>query len=731
MALIAVSAIYVGGCATPSPIHIKKDNFASCQAVSPKTAETHYAVLKWYAEVYQHEDKNAKSKAAAKEGLIKAENMVRRNWEKQLTGQYAFLMAGKNGLQVANPGAARPEQVRGALDAVNKGILLKPKQKEAEGYYWISGLAYDDSFKAWLRDTRLYLPTTSGKNAQVRAALKTALEGHAKTATADIKKLVAAKRYKQAYEQAAGKMILYRETGGEALIQKARREIAPLLLKAEIKRVRALGFTSPKTNAGTKKLLYQARSTWQLDAVLRDSFKLPAVKKDFEQLQTDIGKGQAEFWQTQMQTMANRKKHWSLFLFQQAKLAEAAKLEKPVKLAATTGLWIKYSALLPSSLTHFLETADSEIQKGERHGSALILFGMVNEINAFLSSSKVKPSAAAGKLLKDSRRREVRSQKFVKLYVTRKLFIKDIMPKGGLGTELKGELEAAFTQLFKTTSMVYGVQMGDDNVKTTAKDYVLGKGIYATLDADYGPGNETRKTVTLKGEVVEKDNPEYIRLVRKKKKTEGVVPKLYEQTYYKYTITTKTKEAVATARLSFALFYGGEKASHQVNLKQSLRRTFVHESIDPDRTKKYTEALPGKPKSMGVREPKPTLRTERVMTKLEMKEWARGETRKIAMMQLLATLAEYPLEIAGKATEFTKEDNWQMAANSYGICMDYCRNIQPEKAEKSSYFFIKEPPAYLKPEYDRNGKVAKQLAALKKSLWKKSLDALVKYIEAD
>ncbi len=724
-------AALITGCATPSPVHIKKDNYASAQSVDPKTADTHYAVLKYYVDVYEHMDKDEMAVAAAKVGLAKAETVVRLNWRKETARKFPFLILMQDKLTVSGAAGADAGELRAAMDWIDAGIAVKPRLKTAKGFYWVSGIGFSDEFAAWIKNTKLHLPAKSGANLKAYNRLKDALEADSQKTLAAVKKLVTAKKYGQAYEQLDAKASLYRDTAAAKRVQAARLQVAPLLLKAEIARYRQLGFATAKANKATKAALYAGRSKWLADDVLAQAFKQKAVQKDFQRLQSDIGTAQAELWKAEMKALAARNHHWKLFLFHQARLVEAGKLEKPVMTAASKGIWTRYLALLPQSYAHFLDTAEQEIQKGERHGNALILYGMIQEIGDFVAAAKQKLSAKAADQLKDAGRRRVRSQKFVKLFVARKLFIKEIKPKDGLGTELRNDLKASFSKQFRNSPMVYGMTLGEEDVKVSPKDYVMSEGIYATLEADYGLGRTVQEVVTLKGEVIATDNPEYLRLVRKKKDTEGVPPKLYEQAYYKYTIKRKITEAVANARLGFVIEYGDKKENHKINLKQSLRRTFIQESIDPEKTKRYTKQLASKPDDMGVKNPKPKLKVDRVMTLLEMKEWARNETAKIAMMRLLATLSSYPLELNARATAFAEEDNWQMAGNFMGICLGYCRNLDPAAAAKSEYFVSADPPAYLKDEYKRNSKLVKEITALKKKLWPRSVDAIVKYLETD
>ena len=717
---VVVAAAVIAGCATPSAVNIPEKSFLACQQVKPETADSHWAVLTWYADVYADPNKAPQSVVAARAGVPKAEAVIRSRWTGELAAKHPFLTAAGEGLTLGDANAAAARDVKAALDALDDGVVL----------LWIEGLSAAKAFGEWATGQPHKLAAKTDATAAAYQGLAAALDEKAKAALAQAQQLAADQKFAEAYAALREARALFARTVAAGPIGEAVRAVTPSLLVTAIQAAQADGFETVGKNDTVTQVLYARRREWLADDDLKEAFAAPTVQAAFAKLQQDLGKARGQVWQTEMQALADKKFFWKLYLYQQEKLKATADYEEPVKQAAQVELWAKFQALLPSAFKHFTAVAQDEIDKGERHGSALILYGMIREIAGFVTAHQQELGAESAALVKEVEGLEAQSQKFIKLFVSRKLLIQEILPKDGLGTELKGDLEAEFSELSKSCPLLYGLSLGAENTKITPKDYVMSKGIYATLEAVYSPENVVQENVTLAGEVEAKDNPKYLQAVEKGKKTDGIPPKLYTENSYQYTINRKTTEAVATARLNFMLEYEDHKDNIKINLSESLKRIFLQEAIDPNLTKKIAKPVSG-PAPDRQTEPKPKLRTDRVLTLLEMKEWARGETKKLTVMRLLSATAALPLQLAAKGDTCTKENNWPVAANFRGICLEYCRNVDPDAALKSELFCLADPPAYLKDDYAQNTKLVQNIKTLKEGLWAACVEALVKYLEKE
>ncbi len=725
--LAGVLALGLSGCVTKtSSIYISKENHAACRRIQPETVDSHWAVLVWFSSVYNAPHRPGGDLRAAQAGRRAAEELIRKRWHNELAREYGFLKSDGGRLRLLDLRSANVLELKSVGDAIDAGIPVEPQLAVAKKFAWIHHLAADRSFAEWLLKTSHKVPAKIGANVSIHAKLMGFLETSSRAAFPKIQALARAKKYLEAYAELRIALTAFSHSSNASRFDELAQDLAPFVIPAELTRIKRLGFNTQEKNTRARQILAANRQQWLRDPYLQGGVADPFIQKVLAELELQLGAGQGEIWRREMQTLREQKQFWTLFQFHRAKLKTAAAFAAPVRQAATAKLWQQYLASLQDSLDHFFAAGDAEIERGERHGSALILYGMISEIGSFLRAQKRE---AQRDLITEAARRETGSRKFIKLHVARKLFIKDI--KGPFGTELKGELGANLKELFSSAAMLYGVKMGEENDKIRPKDYVLSKGYFTTLEAAYSPPNVVQRNVTFKGEIIKVDNPEYLRALRRsRKKAKGIPKKIYQQKFFQYTINRKTSEAVANARLGFTLEHFEKKTDHRINFGQSLKRTFVQESIDPNLTKIYTKPAKGPGSGKLPKNPRPALINERVLSLLEMKEWARAEALKITMMRLLGAMAEYPLLISKQAAAYEKEHNYQMAANSLGICLEYCRNIKPQSANKSKYFYHPGPPAYLKAEYASNTAIIKQFTALTKDLRQRALAALDKHMEA-
>ena len=93
------------------------------------------------------------------------------------------------------------------------------------------------------------------------------------------------------------------------------------------------------------------------------------------------------------------------------------------------------------------------------------------------------------------------------------------------------------------------------------------------------------------------------------------------------------------------------------------------------------------------------------------------------------TFSQFPLDIAIEAQKSYDSEKWPIAANSFGICMEYCSNIDIIKAKKSPLFVSKSHEKHLESIYAKNSKLLKEVEKLKASVWQEAVNTILKYME--
>ena len=203
---------------------------------------------------------------------------------------------------------------------------------------------------------------------------------------------------------------------------------------------------------------------------------------------------------------------------------------------------------------------------------------------------------------------------------------------------------------------------------------------------------------------------------------------IFKQKIFTFTVNNETIEAVANARLSFRIKYQGKNNNIKINLKQALKKTFLNQTIDPHRTKVKQRIVSELGKKTYPEKPEVKLTQTRILSLLEMKEWARNEIRLLASLKMMKLLVSYPLHLNKEYTAFAKEKNWKMAANTCGISFAYMSKIDTDN-KKIKYFTKGSHPDYLKGAYDDNIKLLAELQKIKAAIKKEAIAYTIAYIE--
>ncbi len=311
---------------------------------------------------------------------------------------------------------------------------------------------------------------------------------------------------------------------------------------------------------------------------------------------------------------------------------------------------------------------------------------------------------------------------FYDTWVKRKLILTECSSgQAGLGTTFLRDLEILFRERFKETDLFYGISLGEINSNAKKSDYVLDKCNVASFAVDKAESDEDLELITRAGEVTEEDNPEYLDRVKKKKVTTGVPPKLISQKIYKYTKHISRVNVVVHARLTFTLLHQGKEDFFEVN--KFMKKEFVIETIDPRETIVKTE------KVVGPEEPEPVLRNDNVWVASEMKDWARMESQNLLVLNVMRYIADYSNWIAEFASSFEQKQQWQVAGNFWGFCLEYCKRIKPDPELIKAQLEDKEILDHTREELEISLKSVKELAKLKASVWDSAVNALISYLE--
>ena len=718
--LFSIILLLIFGC-NATRVAIPDGSIADVSRVNESSADSHYAVLKWFTTAFNDPKKKATETAAAKKGMAAAENIIYAKWAKSTADQFSTINYTNGKLRFTPDHTAKAKDIKAAIDAVNAKVALKPSLTQATSFSWIKQLAKNKSFPGWLSSTKLHLDFSS-RHPNLRSNLSAFLNQKHSGIKAKIAELMKAQNYEECFKVLENAKVAFAGTSHEAKFHSQLQSLSPMLIKQQINKIKAIGYKTQKSNFSVKSGLYEARSKWKTNDYLKAAFQSTDIQTVFGDLQKDIGQEQGNIWHQEMQKLVSKKHYWHLYLKQKELLKMAAEFEDGVETGSLKVIWEKYNSYLPETYEHFLMKAFDEIKKGERHGSAMILTSMIRDINAFLTEQKQRSKGdATDKILNsaDFKQLETDSKKEIKQLVSRKLFIGEI--KGGDGLQLI--LRAEFKKVFANSKVLYGMSVENNDIKPRAHDYVLKGGTFKVDANRLGNILKETKEVVLKGDINSEPNLVWVNATKRQRKEENIEPFIFKQEYIPFTVTKNTHTINSTGSFISNLEHKGNEIFFKID--KQLKKTYItEESKKGKSTWKDTKA---KKEVKLDKVPTPKLQIDQPIGILQMKSYTEKEIQKSMILSFAHKFGQYPLNLKKEAETFLSNNKYEVAANSYGICLEYMNNL--DLKAKSSLFNPEKVEAHNKEEYAKNKKLLADLATLKKSIWQESVNCLIKFLE--
>ncbi|MCH2174829.1 MAG: hypothetical protein MK193_03785 [Lentisphaeria bacterium] len=709
---------FLASCSTPSTVNLVEEKQQMINNISAKSANEHYAVCYWFSKVYQDPNLKPEQKSKASRALSKAEAAVIAGITQTINGELSVALLGDTAGLTSQEGT--DEDLMILYREYHKDIPVKINVKRAESLAWIQGLP-KSNFGSWAKGNPLTI-NLSKKNPSVSSELDEKINNRIDSRLIDAENLLSQSKLPEAFALVNELQQNFSDSPFEDKVKPGFDKIAFNYIQQTIRIAAAMDFSIQENIDLANQSLIELEKSVSVSPALAAVFTKD-LKDQYMAVREKIAESRLIKITNEFEELKAKNYYWTLYQLHQEKLVEietAHPLEKPVLIA---GVWSYYRAILPDAIEFLVLQAQENIEQGERHGSAVIIYRMCDEMIAYLVVSDTSQTDQFKGQLRELSILKKESQKFIKQFLSRSLVINDIDPKQGLGTELKNELEGDFAEIFENHPLLYGLKMKEG--EGTREDYVIAKGIYPNLDASYGPPQRSQKLEILKGKVTKHTNQDW---QNARKSQRANIPQfVYKQKLYRYTVTSESIEAVANARLSFKVNFQDKSTNVRINLGQSLKREFINESIDPNFTKVEEQKLSVMPKESFPENPQPELKKERILSLLEMKEWARKETRYLAKLKIMNVLVAYPTVLQAQSEDYVNAQNWKVASNFTGILMDYMEHINTEG--DIEFFTNAEQAEYHKEAFDANLKTLEQLKVFKKVVPEQAIEQLVNYLE--
>ncbi len=726
----------IAGCMT-SPSRVRVTLYP--EPVYPPHAESQWAVLTWLLESDEGKlinfDRELARKMRDDSGLV-----VFAKWCRQIQAEYPFLQY-LNGDLFFNNNVRDTKKLIQALDVLDQPIRVIADLDESYSFSWVKNLR-NSSYKSWLREfgNDLYLPDEKYGNRYLatRNLKKTHEIFIVQTTIEKVDKLIAQGQIEDGFNLLVVKL---RDFPENANLLTTTDTVADQLIKMKVEQIRkstiseitiTLGKLTDNSSKAEMIACEQQISAMEnsfqslYQSWLDNSAVVNALVKNEAILQSllrEIGSIRATIWQVELQHLVNAQQFWKSFVLFSSRLSEIALFDSTRKSVASEILWQKFLAIYPQIKKKLLDTAQQEIENGERHGVALIICQMIADMEkSALENGKKLPSESTD-LNQRFSEIENRALQFFETWVKRKIILSQFTSgEAGLGTTFLRDLEILFRNSINASKNIYGVDLSEEKENIKRSDYLLTKCNVAAFEVDTRSPEEELVLVTQLGEIIEEENPEYLDRIKKKKVTTGIPQNITSQKIYRHTKHQKSIDIVVHSRLTFIVEHQDKNEFFEIN--KFLKKSFLQEKIDPRETVIKIEKVIGQP------EPFPPLHVDEIMVSSEMKDWARKQAQEILAMNVMRYVADYPNWLLRMAETQERKGQWSLATNYWGLCLAYTQRINPDPQSLQSQLEDKNLPEHLRQEVEKNLRISKILQYLKQNVWNEAIEAYLSYKES-
>ncbi len=728
-----VALLFVAGVSS-ARVKLSRDGKAACRVVMEPTADSHFAALTWYVAHYKYASKiKANDRIAVMAGITEAEAVIFNRWARDKALEYPFLQWDRDEQRLSvrpDRATASRSDIDAAIAATDLQILIKPDAATGISFGWITfDRTGKKEFSAWIANHNHQLSKDMmSKRLLLRRDLIALRRDNIRDQLGGIDVLIAKKAYQEAYK-ALDQIKHDGSTEVMADMGRRRRQISEAIVMGEIKTVRDAGYIGSQAS-GALANLEAARDRWHQSHDFKTALEAERVLAEFQKLQHDIGTAMGTHAQEQLKALADKKHYWHAYQFHKSELDEARKYEPAVTGGIRSSLWKTFLSLIPDAFEHFRHLAEDEqsIDKGERYGTAMTIYAMIHDIEAYCKENQHELPVDTA-LVRWIARDETQARQITHELglMKRRLVLGQIESEGVQGRLFRQALAKAIEDAVKESKVVFGIEISDESTGSTAYDYIIENGVYQPPTVQDLPQISKQRNVVLDGEIVTEDNEIYLDLLSRRKKTDGIDPYIYKQRSYSFTIKTVTRHSEATdAVVSYLSHHRTEKSRSHIELENPVRASFDQETVMEAKTADRPIAkdnLPANWQSLVPASYSP--RIDPVPSPSRLKRTARNELIELVIHQNLRNLASYPFELAEDAAVAT---NMSKKANLLGLCFEYLSQTELS-GDNIRFFDPSLTTKNLKADGLKNFELLEDLRILKAASWQNAVDVLLEIIE--
>ena len=711
--LLAVLAAAITGCRTADlpPGFSRVGGVLQTQTSHAASPEAVFSLMTWYEEANAELNPPRSWSEAVANAKAKAQNDLNEQWKA------ALLKVGTPLLQndIEHVVVAMPKQLAGRtdwdrLDAIlrnSKALLLTehqitvPAEECQNDAFWSPKSRYGKTdFVTWSQNRKLVVPDAANLDRQGLLAQIKAVESDIALKKSILEALRKAEQLNKADGQEEALALLGKtiaelpekplavigdETTLPLLSKRFAEQPAVCLNHAIAKADGQLKSLASKQNAPNFRQLLAAAELsmstalkkWHADDRFKNALDLSSGK--LRETISQMRDMRLAACRKEMTALARKADFWGAALVYQAAVREldikadadfalyslVTDNDGATPLAKTLrqNLQKQLKSILPDAAEYLLAIAEKSADIGQRHGQAVALCIMLQNIISMADATDESAFADIVKKTDDICRKSTRV--IMEKQLAQTVSIKD-MESGqpGLGLTYTRDVTNALQALIIAFGLDRTVVIAEPGTPLTPFGYVLHNGVVADYDGSATTERQAFRTARRWGEVKRMANPEF--------QKDSQQPKdIFTQEIIEQLVHIREIERQAHIRVFISV--RGPGFTTTVDVNEFYPKRFIVEESHPFNDIKVADVVTVYDlDKLKVPDALPPLKQDRIWTTAEMLDWARKDSLQVFALKLIYHINQFPNYLATRAERFEKDGALADAVEQWAYCHVLC-----------------------------------------------------------
>lgn len=435
-----------------------------------------------------------------------------------------------------------------------------------------------------------------------------------------------------------------------------------------------------------EKAIIGIRESWK--TADGQKFATQEVEKALLGPEKDVAAVRGKCWAEQVRLLAAGKKFWQAHQYADERIREAATMAEHRKTAAVGPLAESYRQMLLPAVRELVNQANSQLER-DAYGIALTICRMAEAMVQFARDCQLRIPDDVTTWERRCEESRSDAQKKIAAAVQRRLLVGDFSPLTRENQRLSARvldrcvelLSESTTNTMRAARCVIVEKLGDAPRKG---DYVIECSVPESTIIDAPPVESERPVVKVGRDIHEIPNPQY------GPENRGVPKTVFSQEVYCYQSTRRRCAKKVRLQVSLTCTHDNQKKNLlSLNIDfgegkttlEGVRMSGLEEQLDPPFL--GTPRIAAARRSLPV-DPWPKAVPAMLSSDAEIAEAVQKYAADRIVDAIVASESSYPVGVlAAEAVRQAKLGRKSEAANSWGLCLEYCSQLYGGKEDSA------------------------------------------------